>query len=56
MNFWDEREAKEFYQGLPFYNVLIEKAKNKHLKNIDLLHEIQFYNESRIKQISEAFK
>ena len=39
-----------------FYNILIEKPRIKHLKNIDLLHELSFYNELSIKQISEAFK
>ena len=32
--FWNEKEAKELFQILPFYNVLIEKPKIKHLPNI----------------------
>ena len=31
MSFWYEKEAKKLSQKLPFYNVLIEKQKNKHL-------------------------
>ena len=27
--FWDEKEAKKFFQELSFYNVLIEKPKLK---------------------------
>ena len=40
----------------PFYNVLIEKPRIKHLKNIDLLHELSFYNKLSIKQVSNAFR
>ena len=29
--FWDEKETKNLFQTLPFYNVLIEKPKSKHL-------------------------
>ena len=39
--FWNKKEAKEF-QILPFYNVLIEKTKIKHLSNIELLHDLPF--------------
>ena len=38
-------EVKELFQMLPFYNVLIEKPKTKHLSNIELLHELLFYYE-----------
>ena len=27
---WNEKEAKELFQTLPFYNALIEKPKIKH--------------------------
>ena len=40
----------------PFYNVLIEKPRIKHLKNIDLLHELSFYNKLSTKQVSNAFR
>ena len=42
MSFWDKKETKRLFQKLPFYNVLIEKPRIKHLKNIDLLHELPF--------------
>ena len=51
--FGDEKEGKGLFQELRF---LIEKPKIEHLKNIDLLHELPFYNEVSLKQISEAFK
>ena len=53
---WDEKGAKGLFQELPFYNVLIEKPKIKHLKNIDLLHELPIYDKENILQISKAFK
>ena len=56
MSFWDEKEAKRLFQQLPFYNVLIEKPKIKHLKNIDLLHNLPFYDELRILQMSNTFQ
>ena len=56
MNFWDEKEAKRFFQELQFYNTFIKKPRIKYLKNTDLLHELPFYDELSIKQISEAFK
>ena len=56
MGFWDEKERKELFQNLPFYNVLIEKPKIKHLSNIDLLHELPFYDELSVVEISKAFK
>ena len=56
MSFWDEKEAKNFFQKLPFYKVLTEKPKLKHLSNIDLLHELPFYDELSVVEISRAFK
>ena len=56
MCFWDEKESKRLFQKLPFYNVLIEKLNIKHLSNIDLLHELHFYNKLSIVEISKAFK
>ena len=44
------------FQKLPFYNVLIEKPHIKHLKNIDLLHELPFYDELSIVKISQPFE
>ena len=56
MNFRDEKEAKRLFEKLPFYNVFIGRPRIKHLRNIDLLHELPFYDELNIKKISEAFK
>ena len=53
--FWNEKEAQKLFQILPFY-VLIEKPKIKHLSHIELLHELPFYDELNIIEISEAFK
>ena len=53
MNFWD---TKKVFQILPFYNVLIEKPKIKHLSNIELLHELPFSDELTVAEISKAFK
>ena len=44
-HFWNEKEAKELFQILPFYNVLIEKPKIKHLSDKELLQELPFYDE-----------
>ena len=54
MGFWNEKEAKRLFQILPFY-VLIEKPLIKHLKNIDLLHELPFYDELNIYEMSKSF-
>ena len=56
MSFGDEKEAKGFFLELPFYNTFIEKPCIKHLKNIDLLHELPFYNELSVLKMSKAFK
>ena len=50
--FRNEKEAKELFQILVFYNVLI-----KHLSNIELLHELPFYDELlSIAELSKPFK
>ena len=41
---------------LPFYNVLIEKPEIKKLSNVELLHELPFYDELSIKEISKEFR
>ena len=38
-----------------FSNVLIEKPKIKGLKNIDLPHELPFYNELNIYEMLKVF-
>ena len=52
----NEKESKRLFQILPFYNVLIEKPKLKHLSNIELLHDLPFYDELSVVEISLAFK
>ena len=56
MSFWVEKEAKSLFQKLPFYNVPIEKPRIKRLKNIDLLHELPFYDRLSIEKISKGSK
>ena len=56
MSLWDEKEAKILFQKFPFCNTFIEKPRIKHLKNIDLLHELLFYDELNLKKIFKAFK
>ena len=57
MHFWDENKAKGLFQKLlSFFNTFIEKPFIKHLKNIDLLHELPFYGKLSIVKISKAFK
>ena len=37
MSFLDEKKARILFQELPFYNVLIEKSKIKHLHELPFL-------------------
>ena len=54
--FWNDKEAKEIFQILPFYNVLIEKTEIKYLLNLELLNEVPFHDELSVVEISKAFK
>ena len=54
--FWNEKESKELFQILPFYNILIEKQKIKHLSNIELLHQLPFYDELSGVEILKRFR
>ena len=54
--FWNEKEVKQLHQILPFFNVLIEKSKIKHLLNKALLHGLPFYDELSVAEISKAFR
>ena len=56
MSYWIEKEAKRLFQELPFYNIFIENPKITHLKKINLLHELSFYDELNRMQISKAFE
>ena len=51
-----EKEAKESFQILCFYNVLIEKPKFKHLSNMKLLHKLPFCDELSVLEKSKAFR
>ena len=53
---WNEKEAKNLFQILSFYIVLIEKLEIKKLSNIELLHELPFYDELSITEVPKAFK
>ena len=55
MNFWDKKEAKALFQKL-FCSTFIEKTHIKFLKNIDLQHELPFYEELSIENIWKALK
>ena len=46
----------DFFKDPSFYNVPIVKPHIKHLKDIDLLHELSFYNELAAEKRSRAFK
>ena len=52
--FWNGKQKKGLFQILPFHNVLIKKPKVKHLSNIELLHELPFYDDLSIVEISKA--
>ena len=56
MRFWDEKEAKRLFKEFPFYNASIEKPYIKPLNNIDILHQLPFYNELNIVKTPKAFK
>ena len=49
-------DTKELFQILPFYNILIEKAKIKHVSNIEFLHELPLYDELSVIEISKEFQ
>ena len=49
MSLWNEKDAKRIFQILPFDNLW------KGLKNIDLLHELPFYDELNIRQSTQEW-
>ena len=49
-------DVVDFFKELPFYNKPIEKPKIKHLKNIDLLSELPFYEELNVIKTNHAFR
>ena len=54
--FWNKKETEELFQILPFYNVLIGKLNIKHLSNIELFHELAFYDELSVVKIQKHLK
>ena len=56
MSFLDKKETKRLFKKRPFYNAPIEKPKIKKLSNVDMWHELLFYDESNILETTKAFK
>ena len=54
--FCNKKEAKELFQILPCYNVLIEKPKIKYLSNIEKLHDLPFYDKLSVVEISKPIR
>ena len=54
--FWNEKGVKNLFPILLSFNVLIQKPEIKKLSNIELLHELPFYDELSITEISKAFR
>ena len=46
----------DYFKEIPFYNKAIEKPKVKHLKNIDQLAELPFYEQLSIIKTNQAFR
>ena len=51
MSFGMKKKRDNYFKYILFYNVLIEKPKIKHLSNIELLHELQFYDELSVVEL-----
>ena len=49
-------DAVDYFKELPLYNKPIEKPKVKHLKNIDQLAELPFYEQLSVIKTNEAFR
>ena len=49
-------DAVDYFKELPFYNKPIEKPKVKHLKNIDQLAEIPFYEQLSVIKTKQALR
>ena len=47
-------DVADCFKELPFYNRHIEKPRVKHLKNIDLLSELPFYEELNVIKTNHA--
>ena len=57
---WDKikcyPDVVDYFKELPFCNNCIEKPKIKHLKDIDLLSEVAFYEELNVIKTNHAFR
>ena len=49
-------DVADCFKELPFYNRHIEKPRVKHLKNIDLLSELPFYEELNVIKTNHVFR
>ena len=49
-------DVVDYFKELPFCNNCIEKPKIKHLKDIDLLSEVPFYEELNVIKTNHAFR
>ena len=48
-------DAVDYFKEFPYYNKSIKKPKVKHLKNIDLLAELPFYEQLNVIKTNQAF-
>ena len=48
-------DAVDYFKELPFYNKPIQKSKVKHLKNIDQIVELPFYEQLSVIKTNQAF-
>ena len=48
--------AVDYFKELPFYNKPIKKPKVKHLKNIDQLANLPFYEQLSVIKTNQAFR
>ena len=49
-------DVVDYFKELPFYKKHIKKPKIKHLKNINLLSELPFYEELNLIKADHAFR
>ena len=49
-------DVVDYFKELPFYNKHIKKTNIKHLKNINLLSELPFYEELNLIKADHAFR
>ena len=54
--FWGWKRSKKIVSKTPILKFLNWKTRIKHVKNIDLLHELPFYDELSIRKKSQVFK